>query len=128
MYRQWDNRIIHTMDTDLDADEPRERKRARESSLLDGLEKAPNDVMDARPGVAYKHNGHARSNFEPYRVVKAGRRYQRACELCFRQAIANNAGETPRFCMQHGGGKIHYCVHEKLRAYCAQCREHSKRV
>ena len=71
---------------------------------LGGLARAPVDAKDAEPRTVYWH-AQAHTKYVPYRAVRSGGRYSRACALCYQVAFANTPGGAATYCIQHGGGR-----------------------
>jgi hypothetical protein len=98
-------------------------KRKAANPLLDGLERAPAKAEDALEKTVYWHVTKD-TKYVPYRVVRCGKNYKIACEMCNQVAKANAKGERPRFCVSHGGGDggaSARCKCGRPRSTCREC-------
>jgi hypothetical protein len=93
---------------------------AQTTPNLAGLLRAPAKWSDANPETVYWHVT-KQGGYQPFRAVRIGKAYQVACADCHQAAKANALGEKRTHCIQHGGGGIQYCKHDRLKTMCREC-------
>ena len=100
---EWAHQARLVLQTRLDAKFEAEMQRRIARAGFAKLPRAPENVGDAEAGVVYCHV--AQPNYEPHRVVRAGKVYCPACAKCNQVAHAPGTGQPRTHCILHGGGK-----------------------